>query len=134
MTVSSIERVSVNCRTFEFATLLGSAVRIIVLSFVSRPMIFLSVFGLLRARSVFLSVVSYIFQAQIGWTALMFAARAGHTECVRLLLELGADKVVKDYVRDLHYLACQSLLFCVFNSTSAVGTSTVYSTHETLFC
>jgi hypothetical protein len=37
--------------------------------------------------------------AQGGWTALIRAARFGHTDCVRLLLDAGADKEAKDHVR-----------------------------------
>ena len=39
---------------------------------------------------------------QDGQTALMWAAGSGHAECVRLLLDIQADKEVKDEV-------CQSL-------------------------
>ena len=31
-------------------------------------------------------------RAQYGWTALMSATSGGHTDCVRLLLDAGADK------------------------------------------
>ena len=34
-------------------------------------------------------------RAQFGQTALMFAAREGHADCVRLLLDAGADKNAK---------------------------------------
>ncbi len=37
---------------------------------------------------------------QNGYTALMRAAREGHTECVRLLLESGADTEAKTQVRN----------------------------------
>ena len=36
---------------------------------------------------------------QTGRTALLAAAEAGHTDCVRLLLEAGADTEAKDKVR-----------------------------------
>ena len=36
---------------------------------------------------------------QMGYTPLMCAAREGHTDCVRLLLDAGADKEAQDYVR-----------------------------------
>ena len=32
------------------------------------------------------------FDLQKGWTALIWAARNGHADCVRLLIEVGADK------------------------------------------
>ena len=37
--------------------------------------------------------------SQDGFTPLMLAAMQGHGDCVCLLLEGGADKVVKDNVR-----------------------------------
>ncbi len=37
--------------------------------------------------------------AQDGWTALMYAARVNHSDCVRLLLDAGADTNVKDKAR-----------------------------------
>ncbi len=37
--------------------------------------------------------------SQHGTTALMFAALVGHTECVRLLLNAGADRRAHDNVR-----------------------------------
>ena len=37
--------------------------------------------------------------AQGGHTALMEAARHGHADCARLLLDAGADKEAKDCVR-----------------------------------
>jgi ankyrin repeat protein len=38
-------------------------------------------------------------KSQLGQTALQSAAEKGHTDCVRLLLEAGADKETKDIVR-----------------------------------
>ena len=38
-------------------------------------------------------------RAQIGMTALMCAASGGHADCMRLLLDAGADKELKDNVR-----------------------------------
>ena len=35
---------------------------------------------------------------QIGWTALIFAAWKNHAECVRQLIDAGADKELKDAV------------------------------------
>ena len=37
-------------------------------------------------------------RAQNGYTALMYAADNGHTDCVRLLLNSGADKSAKNKV------------------------------------
>ena len=44
-----------------------------------------------------LSVVSS--HAQFGFTALIGAAGGGHSDCVRLLLDAGADKNATDEVR-----------------------------------
>ena len=38
-------------------------------------------------------------QMQSDCTALICASRAGHTECVRLLVEAEADKELRDHVR-----------------------------------
>jgi ankyrin repeat protein len=35
---------------------------------------------------------------QDGYTALMYAAEHGRADCVRLLIDTGADKEAKDYV------------------------------------
>ena len=46
----------------------------------------------------------------------MCAAWNGHTDCVRLLLELGADKDAKNHVRAGHFVLAfhlQSLYFCL---------------------
>ncbi len=39
------------------------------------------------------------YDSQNGWTALMWAAQNGHADCVRLLLDAGADKDAKTRVR-----------------------------------
>ena len=39
-------------------------------------------------------------QNQVGWTALLSAAKGTHADCVRLLLEFGADKEARDEVPD----------------------------------
>jgi hypothetical protein len=44
--------------------------------------------------------------AQGGWTALILAARWGHTDCVQLLLDAGADKNAADNVRGRSFLGC----------------------------
>ena len=41
-------------------------------------------------------------QMQRGDTALICAARKGHSGCARLLAEAGANKDVKDKVRHMH--------------------------------
>ena len=43
--------------------------------------------------------------SQIGWTALFYAALNGRTDCVRLLIDAGADTEAKCNVRvlQLHY-------------------------------
>ena len=40
---------------------------------------------------------------QDGDSALIHAVRGGHTDCVRLLVEAGADKETKDSVRDVAF-------------------------------
>jgi ankyrin repeat protein len=39
------------------------------------------------------------FQTQGGDTALMWAAESGHADCVRALVEAGANKYAKNKVR-----------------------------------
>ena len=38
-------------------------------------------------------------QSQFGWTALIWAAANGHVDCVRLLIDAGADTDASDNVR-----------------------------------
>ncbi len=40
------------------------------------------------------------FQTQGGDTALMWAAQSGHADCVRALVEAGANKYAKNKVRE----------------------------------
>jgi ankyrin repeat protein len=47
---------------------------------------------------------SHACQTQAGYTALVYAAISGHTDCMRLLVEGGADKDAKTAVRDLAHL------------------------------
>ncbi len=49
-------------------------------------------------------------QTQNGNTALIHAAWSGHSDCVRLLLESGVDKDVKNNVRSMSFLSIQSAL------------------------
>jgi hypothetical protein len=42
-----------------------------------------------------------VCQVQAGNTALKYAAQLGHMDCVRILLEGGADKEVKNVVRTM---------------------------------
>jgi hypothetical protein len=44
--------------------------------------------------------------AQEGFTALIAAAREGHSDCVRVLLDAGADKNATDKVRASAGLEC----------------------------
>ena len=37
--------------------------------------------------------------SQFRFTALIRAAQAGHVDCMRVLLDVGADKDAKEYVR-----------------------------------
>ncbi len=46
------------------------------------------------------------FEAQDGWTALIYAAVNCHADCVRLLLNAGAEKEVKDVVRASCHRVC----------------------------
>jgi ankyrin repeat protein len=43
--------------------------------------------------------------SQNGWTALIRAAERGRTDCVRLLIDAGADKDVRNNVRIGHCVA-----------------------------
>ncbi len=64
---------------------------------------------------------SFALQSQHGRTALNVAAYFGRTECVRLLLEAGADKDATDDVRDM---TDRSRMFT--NATSRVSSSIVF--------
>ncbi len=42
--------------------------------------------------------------SQDAWTALMCAAQLGHADCVRLLLDSGADTEAKNHVRPRSFI------------------------------
>ena len=47
-------------------------------------------------------VAAHVYaKSQLGMTALIIAANYGHTECVRMLVEAGADTNAKTDVRDM---------------------------------
>jgi ankyrin repeat protein len=48
---------------------------------------------------ILVSIADQSYEVQYGDTALLEAATKGHIECVRLLLEHGAEKDVKNNVR-----------------------------------
>jgi hypothetical protein len=52
---------------------------------------------------------------QSGRTALLIAARGGHTDCVRLLVERGADKEAADDVRDMIHRVMNCSVFSLSN-------------------
>jgi hypothetical protein len=56
------------------------------------------------------------FDSQKGWTALIWAAWHGHADCVRLLIDAGADKEAKTSVRHWSVVMLWRLLvfFSVF--------------------
>ncbi len=55
-------------------------------------------------------VCVWLVQSQYGYTALIRAAKHGRAECVRLLLEAGADKDAMTNVR----LICHAVLESFF--------------------
>jgi ankyrin repeat protein len=52
--------------------------------------------------------------SQDGDTALIYAADDGHADCVRLLIDAGADKEAKNNVRRRSLLCRGSILFIYF--------------------
>jgi hypothetical protein len=53
--------------------------------------------------------ISILPKSQNGETALIQAVRGCHVDCVRALLEAGADIEAKDFVRDV---TCRQRIFC----------------------
>ena len=51
-----------------------------------------------------------MWYSQFRFTALIRAAQAGHADCVRLLLDVGADKDAKEYVRAARIIVCVCIL------------------------
>ena len=64
---------------------------------------------LVAAAERFTHVAAHCVRAQFGCTALMEAARNGHADCARLLLDAGADKNAKDEVRASWFAATAGL-------------------------
>ena len=62
------------------------------------------------AAERFTHVAAHCVRAQFGCTALMEAARNGHADCARLLLDAGADTEAKCKVRARRLLACGGVL------------------------
>jgi ankyrin repeat protein len=52
--------------------------------------------------------------SQGGFTALMFAASSGHADCVRLLIDAGADKEIRNNVRAGRCFAGRHLVLHIF--------------------
>jgi hypothetical protein len=50
--------------------------------------------------------------SQYEMTALMRAAENGHADCLRLLIDAGADKEARNNVRRRSLLCCGAFLFC----------------------
>jgi ankyrin repeat protein len=55
-----------------------------------------------------------VCHVQDGDTALIGAAAKGHTDCVRLLIDAGADKDVRTNVRVCHYNLSQLRVYFIF--------------------
>ena len=54
------------------------------------------------------------YNSQYGWTALIWAALKSHTDCLRLLIDAGANKDARDDVRCWSLLCCCPFSFQVF--------------------
>lgn len=65
-------------------------------------------------------------RAQYGRTSLVFAAEKGHADCVRLLLDAGADKNAKDRVRRV---GMPYMCFLRFGATRNCFFARIFSRH-----
>ncbi len=77
-------------------------------------------------------------QLQNGDTALNMAAHGGHTDCVRLLLESGANKDVKNNVRDMIFFSLLSTMYvqrqeCMNTSDADRRPRRKFPTHKSPF-
>jgi ankyrin repeat protein len=61
-------------------------------------------------------VVFYLLRLQDGETALIWAAQNGRADCVRMLLQSGADKDAQDKVRALTICFAYDLKVGVFST------------------
>ena len=52
--------------------------------------------------------------SQSGYTALIEAASRGHADCVRMLVDAGADKDARDNVRRRSLLCYSAFIFLLF--------------------
>ena len=69
---------------------------------------------------VFVVLVDCVeFDLQDGYTALIFAAEYGHADCVRLLLDVGADTGANNNVRRRSLPCSGALIFCILCLTHA---------------
>ena len=57
----------------------------------------------------------YPLCAQDGYTALVYACRNGHTDCVKELVKFGVDKDAQDNVRAVFF----EIMLCIFASSNA---------------
>jgi hypothetical protein len=78
-----------------------------------------------------------MWYSQFRFTALIRAAQAGHADCVRLLLDVGADKDAKEYVRAARIIVCVHLVLFLTRVCANVQVPMqppVLKLHHTLYC